>query len=373
MVSGITPFMAACPYHHFASSRKTFSFNAKFFLFKSEVMSDQQNVQPRLQLINEVEREGQNGWGVVLESLQPLLTVNPVLQNDSVLLDSFIEASFGPRILGQKLLTSPPYNRPWIGFAHNPPAIPQWHEYQSAPQQIITLDAWQASLNYCRGIVTFSQYLRDWYLEHVPGIAITALKHPTATPCKFFDLDAYRKKDSPKVVQVGWWLRRLNSIYELPINPLKKAILQPTSVINIQHFQQALTRELETIGYAIDTASVQALQFLNKDDYEDLLSKVVVFIHLYDASANNTIVECIARNTPLLVNPLPAVIEYLGSEYPLYFSDLEEAAQKVSDIDLIEQTWHYLKNLPKGDLTCEFFYRSFTESAPYKGLDKPHL
>lgn len=325
-------------------------------------MLEHPKTQPRLQLINEVGREGQHGWGGVLSVLQPLLNVEPVLQDNAVLLDSFIEASFGPSILGQKMLKSPPYDQPWIGFAHNPPGIPEWHEYDSAPQQIITLDSWQESLSYCRGIITFSQYLSDWYLAHVPGIPITTLKHPTAKPRKFFDWAAYQTTDTPKVVQVGWWLRRLHSIYELPIDPLKKAILQPTSAANIQHFQQALSHELAAIGHPVDTTAAQTLKFLDNDSYEALLSTTVVFIHLYDSSANNTVVECIARNTPMLVNPLPPIVEYLGPEYPLYFSDLEEAAHKADNIDLIEQTWQYLQALPKENLEYDFFYRSFADS-----------
>jgi hypothetical protein len=50
----------------------------------------------------------------------------------------------------------------------------------------------------------------------------------------------------------------------------------------------------------------------------------VVLTELFDASANNVIVECIARGTPIIVNRHPAVVEYLGDRYPLYFGDPSE-------------------------------------------------
>jgi hypothetical protein len=43
---------------------------------------------------------------------------------------------------------------------------------------------------------------------------------------------------------------------------------------------------------------------------------------LYDATSNNAIVECIIRNTPIIVNKLPGVVDYLGENYPLYFNIL---------------------------------------------------
>jgi hypothetical protein len=44
-----------------------------------------------------------------------------------------------------------------------------------------------------------------------------------------------------------------------------------------------------------------------------------VYINLVDASAVNTIIECIVRATPIIVNNHPAVVELLGKNYPLYF------------------------------------------------------
>ena len=52
-----------------------------------------------------------------------------------------------------------------------------------------------------------------------------------------------------------------------------------------------------------------------------------MILSLVDASANNAVIDCIARATPLLVNPHPAVIEYFGADYPTYNES--------------STTWHY--------------------------------
>ena len=40
-------------------------------------------------------------------------------------------------------------------------------------------------------------------------------------------------------------------------------------------------------------------------------------------------------NTPIVINRLPAVVEYLGADYPFYFNSLEEARDKALNFDLI--------------------------------------
>ena len=105
---------------------------------------------------------------------------------------------------------------------------------------------------------------------------------------------------------------------------------------------------------------VKLLPFLPNDQYDQLLSENIVFLDLYDSVANNTIIECIVRNTPVLVNPLPSVIEYLGIDYPLYFNTLEEAALKAENIDLIIEAHHFLvEHRVKRKLTGKYFRKSW--------------
>jgi hypothetical protein len=94
-----------------------------------------------------------------------------------------------------------------------------------------------------------------------------------------------------------------------------------------------------------------------------------MFLDLYASSANNGVIEAIARATPTLINKLPATIEYFGKDYPLFFDTLEEAAAKALDYDLIEKAHQYL-------LTCEtrskldgnYFKNSLEESSIYQSL-----
>ena len=102
-----------------------------------------------------------------------------------------------------------------------------------------------------------------------------------------------------------------------------------------------------------------------------MLARNVVFADIMDATANNTVVECIVRHTPILVNPLPAVVEYLGAAYPFYFDSLPDAARKAEDDGCVKAAHQYLLDMPKQQFTGEYFRHSLAESSLYRALP-PH-
>ncbi len=102
------------------------------------------------------------------------------------------------------------------------------------------------------------------------------------------------------------------------------------------------------VSNLIDTVKgVDILPTLSDADYDTLLSKNIVFLKLFDASAVNTIIECIVRNTPVLVNRLPATEEYLGRDYPFFYNTLIEAAEKAIAVQAIYKTTVYLSKKDK--------------------------
>ena len=96
----------------------------------------------------------------------------------------------------------------------------------------------------------------------------------------------------------------------MPNNKCKDTILRLT---NIERDLYNFTLSKNEIN------SVKFIDHLDNNDYDVLLSQNIVFLDLYDTSANNAVIECIARGTPLLINRHPATIEYLGEKYPFYF------------------------------------------------------
>jgi hypothetical protein len=104
----------------------------------------------------------------------------------------------------------------------------------------------------------------------------------------------------------------------------------------------------------------------NIDEYDELLTKNIVFVDLFDASANNTVLECIVRNTPIVINKINSVVEYLGEAYPLYFEDISQINSLLT-LENITKSHIYLQNMDKSDITLESFTKnilSFVDTFP---------
>ena len=267
-----------------------------------------------------------------------------------------------------------PYQEPWIGFLHNPPAMPIWFNYRNSPQKLFEKQIWQASLPHCLGLFALSEYHAQWLRQHTDK-PVSVLIHPTEIPEKQFDFKQFLQNPRKKIVQIGWWLRKLNSIYQLPVaqnNPLGYEKVRLGFLFDSAEtlFMNCIKVEARIHKIIIDdaySANTKVVKHLPNDEYDNLLATNIAFVDLYDSSANNAIIECIARATPLLVNPLPAVKEYLGVEYPMYFKSLAEAAEKACDTSLILDTHRYLQACEtRQKLSANYFLESFRNSKVYQ-------
>ena len=95
--------------------------------------------------------------------------------------------------------------------------------------------------------------------------------------------------------------------------------------------------------------------------YDKLLTENIVFINLVDASAVNTVIECIVRETPIIINKLPSIVELLGEKYPLYFTEDDDLNTKVYELlkndKKIIKAHKYLKRIKKE----KFYINNFIE------------
>jgi hypothetical protein len=284
-----------------------------------------------------------------------------------VALDAFIERTFAWLPQGNQA-----HETPWIGFIHVPPRSPEWFHPEQGNAAIFASESWQRSLPFCRGLFAFSRYHQKYLAERVP-VPVETLRLPSETPDLKWSPEAFAANADRKIVQVGWWLRRLHAIYQLPKTDFQKAFLD----VGHPSLPALMAKEKEILIRtgdfdSVDLSSVVTIPCLSNPEYDRLLSRNVVFMFLYDSSACNAIVECMVRHTPLLVNPLAAVVEYLGDDYPFYFETLPEAAAKLMDRDLILRTHDYLRRLPRvGELSGESFYHAFVDSAIHRSLAVP--
>lgn len=353
------------------------------------------------------------GWQYVLTYLRILNN------NRGILCDTFVDRSF---LWGRWSLAEAgiiPYTGLWIGFIHHTPN----KEYTSNNcWEIIKSNEFLQSVPTCRGIICFSEYLSKWFRDRFKelqiNLPVVTLFHPTI----FVNIKWSPSKinwSEINLINVGAWYRNPFSIYQINVpSHIKKMALKgskmdsyfpPTSltlnkyqILNpdynsnlwVYYFclyiQQIIDWSLISSDFILNLPltsngnhltelnqlyqiiqekiySVNTIEKLENNQYDELLSNSVVFLNLVDASAVNTVIECIVRETPILINRLPALEEYLGKEYPLFYDNLDQVFDLLQPKQILS-AHDYLKSRDKEFLKIDSFLSEIIQTDIYHNL-----
>jgi hypothetical protein len=300
------------------------------------------------------------GWSYVVDHLQASH------HSGGLLCDLYLDRTFhwNAEVFAKVKLI--PYVQPWVGFIHHTTNV-DYSEHNTVA--LFRQPLFLASLAHCKGLVVLSQDLKHAVeillgpTAH-PGIPVFALTHPTefVPESAKFTMDNFKANPEPKIVQVGAWMRNLNAINELCTTSLvKKAVLKGKKMEHYYEesksksnvFDPLVSRDNKSRPLVLNK-DVQVLTYLENEAYDTLFKQNVVFLNLIDASAVNTIVECIVRNTPIFVNRLPATEEALGANYPLFYTNIKDVTEMLT-LEKIKAGNIYLKKLDKTKFKIETF------------------
>lgn len=244
---------------------------------------------------------------------------------------------------------------PWVGFLHQVPR----HNLKWFPdlERLLRLDTWIASAKNCLGLFVLSTVLKDYLLAECPEIPVARVPYPFTPTTSRFDFRTYNQQSERRLLFVGEYLRNYQAFFDLEAPGYRKYLLLPSNA---------------RLDHVRDTGSVLRLPRVSDEEYDALVARSVLFLNLYDAPANTTVLECIARGTPLLINRLPGVVEYLGNDYPLFYESLDEASALLSDSARLEAAVAHLAEIREGGtLSRETFVDAVVESAIYRSLPVP--
>jgi hypothetical protein len=146
----------------------------------------------------------------------------------------------------------------------------------------------------------------------------------------------------------------MSSIYLL--NNINCSKLWLTGTKQFEKIKGLLEKEIEylNIDKNMFNPNIQMRYTETFEEYDNLLTNNLVFIDLFDASANNTVLECIVRNTPIIVNKIDGIIDYLGEDYPLYYNELSEVASLING-EKVLSAHEYLKKMDKTPFKIKTF------------------
>ena len=294
------------------------------------------------------------GWKFAVDSIGFIHS-----ESSELSLLSFVEKKFAWGLDPGDINNNPtPITKPWIGCFHVPPHVPFWFQQHLRIDKIFSSEIWRDSLPHLKAVITLTQYHAN-HLKLIPsfkGIPIYTIYHPTSFDVPKFNLDSYLSSSPRGVVQVGVWLRKLHSIGMLDLDA------RFSRMMTVKDYQQEMLNA-EAWAFGLEgeelLKNVIRISFLPDDEYDQMLAKSIVYCDFYDTSANNVVLECIARATPLVVPRHPALEEYLGIDYPLFFSSQPEAKHLIEDDQKIIDGHYYLSNmLPLGRFSKDHFVSS---------------
>lgn len=224
----------------------------------------------------------------------------------------------------------------WVGILHNvisyPPNYRSYEKIIYPLEELVNRRCYQESMKRCLRLFTLSDRCAKFLGNAIP------LPYPIEeSPVKW-------NRNDRLLVTVGQWMRRYESICKVRTD-YKKYILKVPG--NAKMYGQV---------------DVDFIDFLSNDNYDELMSRAVVFLDMYDVAACTTISECIMSNTPLLINRHPGVVEILGTDYPMYYDDVQEAGDKLRYVDDAHQ---YLKSMDKSIYKIDHFIDKVEAATKY--------
>lgn len=292
---------------------------------------------------------------------------------EGVLFFSFLEDWFNYRPNWPRIANT--IKSPWIGIIHTPIDS---YKFNGEERYKFGGKGFLDSMKNCKGLFLMSTAEKKKWQKYAKKLKLKDLKvesliHPARKITYNFNWDRFNINNEKKVIQSGYWLRKIYSIFNLNTHynentryEWHKAI-KPFDKWNKKQLEKCCNRDNVTID-EWRHKWVKKMRKTNHEKYELLLASNIFYLDLYDFTSNNTIIDCITSSTPVLVNKHPAAEEYLGKDYPLLFKSKSHAEEMLQDIDLIKSAHIYLKNKDKSHFSYDHFKQSIINSDIYKSL-----
>lgn len=221
----------------------------------------------------------------------------------------------------------------------NGPCIAIFHQvisgYERSLENLISQKNWRHNKQKIIGAITVSHDQAEFLSRQ--GIKnISCILHPTPLNVGKWKLDNFLKTN--RIIHIGVHCRNLEFFSRLAHEQFG----------GLNYFY-VMVKKKEVEPEFIRKYKVPIISRLSDNKFNKILKDSIVFLQLDSATANNTVLECIARGTPIIINPKGGIMDYLGKNYPLYYRSYGEAANLIrkikSDPKILVSTQNFLEKI----------------------------
>lgn len=271
-----------------------------------------------------------------------------------------------------------PIQRDWIGITHmlTRDLLPD----HQADDPFLVLDTYLDSPEFatsaatCAALVFFTTEVEQSASRKLQSNGFTNIKtcviqHPIAAVeedvIEFdvtLDLPVIVSNHSA-IILLGQQYRRVATLHR--INTRRKKIWLPSRTD--EEFLSRRTQKELSIEKVTADPSVVIERVESNEEYDRLVKQNIVVIDFWAAAANNAVMEAIALKAPFFIRRLPGPEEYLGTDYPLFFSSVEELEEQISHPEALKEALTrghaYLQSLDQENLSIAHFAKSLNACA----------
>jgi hypothetical protein len=271
-----------------------------------------------------------------------------LIKHDTIVFFDFVDHYFGwnCNVTNKSWPVKFPYK--WGGIIHHPIKLePFWGHNVSIESYFTNNSNYITnSLENCKFLIflnreTMIDFRSSDIIKNFPEIKLYCIYHIYP----FFDPISNRESKFKYLTFLGWSFRNFKLFHELKCDNLNKIHLpgittdeqkeRVNNIINI-HTNNSLD------------SSITSFYNLTTEEFMEIISFSIIFLDFDGVSANNSVVECIKYNIPLLIRRCREVEFYLGSNYPMYFNDINDINKILNNIDYFSKNAiEYFKNMNK--------------------------
>jgi hypothetical protein len=249
----------------------------------------------------------------------------------------------------------------WIGFIHNPLDFEKYIEWKIEP--LFEKKHFLESLKYCKALIVMSNPLKDFYLKKIKelglNIVIEYIPHPMPLMRSTKKWRYHNYIENKEIVAIGNWLRKTYTIFKIKGLGHTKSIVPYSNRTRIELLISCIKGNININDEEYN--SVIKYAKMNNECYECLLESSLVLLDVFKTSINNTLLECICINTPIILTRCQEFIDVLGPDYPLFFNNVYEIDNLINDSKNIVKAHLHIKEMNKTFLTEEYFIERLKE------------
>ncbi len=207
------------------------------------------------------------------------------------------------------------YENAWVGIIHGLEHYPELF-YTPDLKRLCSNTRYTEALKNCKGLFTLTSFQTDYLNRNLPDFLhkfpIQQIHYPIDV--QSINIGGSRlpqlitdEETTVDVIHIGSFVRDFEFFFQLTLpRKFRKVLLVGDEIVrDIAHRAPA---------------DVTVLHRLTGNEYEEMLQRSVVFLTLkYEGAANTLILECVARNIPIVSPNISSCTDYLGSDYPLLY------------------------------------------------------